>query len=249
MLSIITPTLNRLDLVQQMYGALQKATKVPYELLLVDNGSDGTGEWATGQGITVIKPPEPLTFAASNNLAVKQAKGDTLLLLNNDTIPEQGFLETMLGCLDKAHIVGAKLVYPNRLIQHAGVAFTADGLAYHLWRYASEFEPMACRDMFVPMITGACMLMRKGLYEALGGFDEGYVNGWEDTDFCLRAKEKGATILYCARATLVHLEGQTGHQDTNLPNAKRFDEQWLETNRLYEVLGMWNLRLRGGTIA
>ncbi len=243
MISIITATLNRKDLVEQMYEGLKAAGTQDYELILVDNGDDGTDAWAREQGIHVIKPEHPLTFAESNNIAVKEAQGEYLLLLNNDTIPLPGFLDAMMAGFAKGHIIGAKLLYPNELVQHAGVGFTNDGYPQHLWRWASREDQAVCHDAFVPAVTFACALIPMEMWRVLGGLNEQYVNGFEDIDFVLRAKELGAQAVYVANAELYHLESQTaGRKDNDKANTQQFKEQWVDTGRVHQVLGVWPIR-------
>lgn len=238
--SIIVPTLNRLDLVQQMFGALQDSGAEYEELILVDNGDDGTGTWANEQGIRVVKPEQPLTFAQSNNMAAKMATGDYLLLLNNDCLPLPGFLTAMAEGLNKAHIIGAKLLYSDDLVQHAGVGFTSDGYPQHLWRWASREDKAVTCDAFVPAVTFACALVPKNIWDTLLGLNENFVNGFEDIDFILRARERGAQVLYSADAELYHLESQTaGRKDNDARNTTLWHANWIDTGRVFRTLGVY----------
>ena len=153
-------------------------------------------------------------YAAVNNAAVQQACGDLVLLLNDDVVPPDGdWLQRMVAFLDvpvQADIVGARLLYGNGLVQHGGVTLGLANLCEHSFRLAARTDPgphgLALLDRQVSAVTAACMLVRRSLYNAVGGMDEAFAVALNDVDFCLRAGQVGARIVLAAQVTLVHYE-------------------------------------------
>lgn len=132
--------------------------------------------------------------------------GDPIIFLNDDTEPQAGWLG-MLDAFDNPEvgIVGCRLVYADGLIQHAGVYLACEGgtlTAYNV------HDDLPSRE--VEAVTGACLAIRRDLFDELDGFDEGYRNGYEDVDLCLRARAAGWKVWYVAEATVVHHESQSG---------------------------------------
>lgn len=240
--SIVVPFLNRKSFTQQLLVHLYRNTPRTYQLILVDDGSlrAQSDFFSTLAGVDFVSNPENLGFARSCNRGASLAKAPTLLFLNNDTIPCPGWLDGMLSCMDRhpnAGIVGGKLIYPeSNLIQHAGVAFDSFGLPYHQHRYTRSDSPLANRESFVPAVTGACMLTDTSLFRNLGGFDEQFVNGFEDTDYCLRAQAAGRDVIYCPVSELFHYESiSDGRVEPNQEQANRamFNTKWAAKIRLY----------------
>jgi GT2 family glycosyltransferase len=197
--SIIIPTLNRSDLLENCTACLST------EYVVVDEG---------------------LPFAEHCNIGASYVHGDILLFLNDDTEPQPGWLEPIQEAFDdpRVGIVGSRLIYPDGRIQHAGVYLAQPGV---LTAY-NELEDLPSRE--VEAVTGACLAIRKTLFNELDGFDEGYVNGYEDVDLCLRARAAGWTIRYVAESTVVHHESQSGaarwtHVHHNI---ERLQERWAE---------------------
>ncbi len=155
-------------------------------------------------------------YAAVNNAASQAATGELLLLLNDDVVPiAADWLRLMVAALAPdqgagADIVGARLLYGDRRVQHAGVIMGLGNLCEHAFRLseAGDFGPygIAALDRQVSAVTAACMLMRRALYRSLGGFDEAYEVALNDVDFCLRAGEIGARIRFAAGIELFHYE-------------------------------------------
>lgn len=123
--------------------------------------------------------------------------------------------------------MGARLLYPNGRAQHAGVAFNEQSIGYHIFNGFPADAPAVNRKRFMQCVTAACMLVKQELFAELGGFDEGYVNGFEDVDFCLRAGERGRRILYAPESVLIHFEETSeGRKDHDTPNIRRFLARW-----------------------
>ena len=162
---------------------------------------------------------ESFNFSAANNFAVSQSRGDLICLLNDDVAPMRAdWLAGMAGHLADPRMgaVGAKLYYPNRTIQHAGVIIGVAGLAAHANRMLAQGEPgyasRAILNQEVSAVTGACLLVRRNLYDALGGLDEAYPIAFNDVDFCLRIREAGYGIVFSAQTEMWHYESVSlGH--------------------------------------
>jgi GT2 family glycosyltransferase/MoaA/NifB/PqqE/SkfB family radical SAM enzyme/predicted Zn-dependent protease len=247
--SVIVPVFNKVEFTRDCIAALwDTSSDVPYELIVVDNGSeDGTAEYLrslSGKAV-VISNRENLGFAAACNQGARAARGDLLVFLNNDTVPRPGWLSALVGGAreDVADICGSRLLYPNGKVQHAGIAFHDQGDAYHVFRNLPGEHPAANRKRWMQCVTGACMLVRRDMFLELGGFDEGYRNGYEDVDFCLRAKERGLRTLYVPESVVVHYEEVTdGRKEHDKRNLERYLSRWkgrvdLDLVRLYEEEG------------
>jgi GT2 family glycosyltransferase len=235
--SIIIPVFNRKDLTRQCLLSLEgMGSPVPFEVVVVDNGStDGTAaELQSLQGrlhfsIQIIQLGENRGFAQGCNIGARAASRETLLFLNNDTKAAQDFLARPLALLDapKVGVVGLKLLYPDDLIQHAGVAFDAQKLGSHIYRFYPKDYPPANQTRAMQAVTGACLFVRKALFEKLGGFDEAYYNGQEDLDFCFKVRQAGYAVMYCPEASLYHLESQSeGRLNRAQQNRALFLSRW-----------------------
>ena len=235
--SIVIPAYNNLNLTLQAIKAVQDNTVYhDYEIILVDNASaDGTREhFENSTELFYIRNEQNLGFARANNQAAELASGEFLLLLNNDTIVQPGWLTYMIDSLEPdTGIVGARLIYADETIQHAGVAFgEGDHPPYHIYPGLPMRHPSVNRRREFNAITAACMLVRRQVYADLKGFNENYINCYEDVDFCLQARQNGWRIIYEPRALVVHLEGKSaGRQDKLLHSYLLLMERWRDTLR------------------
>ncbi len=206
-----------------------------HELIVVDNHStDDTPALLAEHPLAprVIRNDENKGFARACNQGAAAARGEFVLFLNNDTVPEPGWLAPMLDVLraePAVAAVGSRLLYPDsRLIQHAGVAIDALH-PFHLWWLFPADWPAANVPRDVLAVTAACMLVRGSVFEELGGFDERYRNGFEDVDFCLRLGEKRHRVAYCPHSVVLHYEsmseGRSLHDDENFA---LFCERWTD---------------------
>lgn len=234
MVSIIIPIYNKLDYTTRCIEslAINSGEATPYEIILVDNASsDGTPSYLQAlQGdVTVISNKTNLGFARACNQGARLAQGRHLLFLNNDTVPHPGWLDALVRGIDEdgADIVGARLLYPNGRIQHAGVAFDEQSIGYHIFNGFPADAPAVNRKRFMQCVTAACMLVKREVFQQLGGFDEGYRNGFEDVDLCLRAGASGKRILYTPESVLIHFEetseGRKTHEQQNI---QRYLARW-----------------------
>lgn len=232
--SIIIPTFNNLSLTRQCLNSIFGNTPQGlYEIIVVDNGStDGTPaflkkEEAAGS-LRAVFMPQNRGFAHGCNQGALAAKYPDLLFLNNDTIATSGWLTAMLTTAEKSEvgIVGAKLLYANNTIQHAGIGWI-NGVPDHPHRHAHPSAPEVSTPRELDMVTGACFLIHRDLFLQLAGFDEIYRNGVEDIDLCLRVRAAGRKVVYEPKAVVYHLEGQSvGRFNHVNENLKIFFGRW-----------------------
>ncbi|WP_447977038.1 glycosyltransferase [Candidatus Nitrospira bockiana] len=233
--SIIVPVFNKVDLTRQCLTHLAAATTgVEYEVIVVDNAStDDTRDFleTLGGDVRVLHNEENRGFAAACNQGASLARGTYLVFLNNDTIPLDGWLSPLVEEVERhpdVGAVGSKLLYADGTIQHAGVVFSRLFFSpFHVYRQFPADAPEVNRRREFQAVTAACMLVRRSLFESVGGFDEGYRNGFEDVDLCLKLREQGARIVYQPQSVLYHLESQTpGRKDHDRENALRLLRRW-----------------------
>ena len=232
--SIIIPTFNNLPLTQ---SCLESLTRIPsshtFEIIVVDNAStDGSLEFLREQEkdgrIRLVINSRNEGFACACNQGARDASGTLLLFLNNDTKVTTGWLNAMVHAARRPHVgvVGAKLLYADDHIQHAGIGFIND-IPDHPHRHASADAPEVSQFRELDMVTGACLLIQRGLFFKLAGFDEAYRNGVEDIDLCLRARAAGWKVVYEPRAVVYHLEGQSAGRFSHVSeNLRIFFERW-----------------------
>jgi GT2 family glycosyltransferase len=208
------------------------------EVVVVDDASaDETPALLAGYGeaIRVLRLEENVGFARACNAGAETARGELLVFLNNDVEPLPGWLSALRGYAGahrEAVAVGAKLLYPNGTVQHAGVAFGQDGYPHHLYAGFPGDHPAVNRARPLQAVTGACLLVRREAFAAAGGFDAGFLNSLEDVDLCLRLGEAGGEIHYCPEAALVHLESASrGRQDRFERSVALYRERWRERVR------------------
>ncbi|HZT11299.1 MAG TPA: glycosyltransferase family 2 protein [Candidatus Baltobacteraceae bacterium] len=222
--SIVIPVFNKAELTRQclltLPATIQEAGEG--EVIVVDNASsDNTPQMlAEFPWVRVIRNERNLGFAGANNQAARIARGRTLVLLNNDTEAKSGWLASMLGAAEQRGVgaVGARLLYPDGTIQHAGVVnypyrFGSIGFvpSHDMHQYKGDFA-YARQSRDLQMVTGACLATPRALYLELGGLDEGFWNGYEDIDYCLKVRDRGLRVVYQADAVLTHYESQSGVQ-------------------------------------
>ena len=200
------------------------------ELVLVDNASaDDTPDllrsWADRARVILLD--ENRNFSGGNNVGARVARGQVLVLLNNDTEVTTGALEHLAAqAMDNGvGIAGCRLLYPDGTIQHGGSAWfrCADGWVrpFHLFRHESGDLPAACATLDCDVVTGACIAIRRELFLLLGGLDESFVNGWEDVDLCVRARMAGHRVVYRGDIEVVHAEGATRGRSCDETNNER----------------------------
>lgn len=239
-ISIIMPLFNNLNYTQKAILSLIYNTTETFELILVDNAStDGTAAFLNQiansslspfcSQIKIISNSTNLGFAKANNQAAQIATGDYLLFLNNDTEVQPGWLYTLINILQKrprAAIAGSRLLYPDYSLQHAGVAF--DRMAVqHLYQHFSSDFPPALSENSLQAVTAACMLVKKEIFTALGGFDEEFINCFEDTDLCLKCIKAGYEVIYQPDSVVIHHESKSkGRKDHETAAGNLLGSRW-----------------------
>lgn len=234
LVSVIIPFKDKIAVTRVcITSIITKTTYSNYEILLVDNRSEllETAEYlkqfdnsAANPKIKVLHFDAPFNFSAINNYAVKHANGDFLVLLNNDTeVLTPDWIESMLEHAQRPEVgaVGAKLLYPNNTVQHAGVVIGVGGIANHAFsrKYKDDHGYFGQIDLIrnYSAVTAACVMIRKDLYLQMGGLDENNLAvSFNDVDFCLRLREKGYLIVYTPYAQLYHYESLSRGYDVNL---------------------------------
>jgi len=232
--SIVIPVYNRAALtIACLERILEHPPQCSYELIVVDDASsDDTGERLQrfGDAIRIVRHEQNAGFARSCNDGAAAGGGEFLVLLNNDTLPEPGWLDALVRHADAhpaAAVVGAKLLFPDGTVQHAGVTICQDLHPRHVYAGFPADHPAVSRSRQFQIVTGACALFRRGVFDALGGLDESYRNGYEDVDFCLRAGSHGHEVHYCHESVLMHLESASRDRSLdNDVNGRLYLERW-----------------------
>lgn len=238
--SIVIPVFNRAELTRACLRVLPAsiADAGEGETIVVDNAStDSTAAvLAEFPWVRVIRNERNLGFAAANNQGARIARGEFLVLLNNDTQPQPGWLRAMLAVAREPDVgaVGARLLFPNGTIQHAGVVVAAHPFgratlgAYHFAAGARADDPAVRERHDYQAVTGACLVTPRELYATLGGLDEAYWNGYEDVDYCFKVGARGLRVVYEPAAVVVHYESQSGAQRFRKVkwNVALLDDRW-----------------------
>lgn len=207
-------------------------TKEPYEFIFVDNGSeDGTSEYlGTFEGATIIFNSSNRGFSAGVNQGLAAAKGDYILLLNNDTVVTPNWLKELLGCFERDPDIGIAGPVSYRIPAFQRVPDDGPASLQELDAYAIRRKEMfSGRGVHSDKLTGYCMLISRQVVERIGGFDERFYPGnYEDDDFSIRARIAGYK-LWIAEDIFVHHEGQAtfrkmpfSYKRMSLLNAERF---------------------------
>jgi GT2 family glycosyltransferase len=234
--SIVIPVHNRATITRQCLDALlaEPDDGIDRQVVVVDDGStDMTPTLLDSYGdrIHVIRNETALGFAGACNAGVEAAASEFLVLLNNDTVPTSSWLLALVNYAIQhpaAAVVGAKLLYPNDTIQHAGVVIGLNSLPHHIYAGFPADHPATSVSRRFQIVTAACTLFRRGPWQELGGLDTAFLNGWEDVDYCLRAGEAGHEIHYCADSVAYHLESATRSlvSDAERANQGLFTSRW-----------------------
>ncbi len=215
-ISIIIPTRDKRKMLKKCLESIAKKTSYTnYEIVIVDNDSadPATREYLRQLPHKVVQFTGPFNFSRVNNFAAEHTTGKYLVFLNNDTEVISGeWLSAMLEFAQQPEIgiVGARLLYPNNTIQHAGVVLGLGGVAGHA---LTGFAANAAQHFGLSgsicnwsAVTAACMMMRREVFDLVGGFDENLSVSFNDVDLCLRVREKGFRIVYTPYAELYHHE-------------------------------------------
>ena len=230
--SVVIPAHGQARLTQACLRRLQASELQRTEIVVVEDGATGLELDDAGPlPVRHVRRAEQSGFAAACNAGAAAAQGRELVFLNNDTLPSEGWLDALSRCA-RDHpgtgIVGAKLLWPDDTVQHAGVVFDGDGNGLHLYEGFPARHPAVDKPRELQAVTAAAMLVLREAFEAVGGFDAGFVNGWEDVDLCLRAGEQGWKVRYAPDSVVYHLEGATRGREFegDAPNYVAFMERW-----------------------
>lgn len=241
LVSIIIPNKDHVeDLSRCVESIINLSTYDNYELIIVENNSE-TAEIRTyyeeisrHPRVQVVEYKGDFNYSKINNFGVQYAKGEYLLLLNNDTevITPDWMEELLMYALRKdVGVVGAKLYYPDKTIQHAGIVIglgahrTAGHTHYRIPEANVGYMGKLCYAQDVTAVTGACMMVSKALYEELGGLDESFTVALNDVDFCLRVREKGLLNIFTPFAELYHYESKSRGSDKKDDRAVRYQQE------------------------
>jgi GT2 family glycosyltransferase len=244
LVSVVIPTHDNLPYLRRCLRTLREHTRYkPYEIVLVDTDtrdrqtSDFYSKWERQGRVRCLRMQAPFNYSAANNMGASQARGDVLLFLNDDVEAlEAGWIEEMVRWALREPIgaVGATLLFPDGLIQHAGIVLGLGGIAGHVFRgmRAGERSPFGPSDVYrdVSAVTGACMMLRREVFERVGGFDMAFQLAYGDVDLCLRLSQAGYRNMVTPFARLVHHEGVSRGRKT--PRADRE----LAEHRFAEIL-------------
>jgi GT2 family glycosyltransferase len=237
LVSLIIPTHDRADLLSRCINGLLKRTEYPeIEVLIVDHESelpetfDLFEDLKLDPRVRIISCSGAFNYSAINNKAVAEARGSIVGLINNDIdVINSDWLSEMvsLAVLDKVGAVGAKLIYPNSRVQHGGVAVGVGGIANHFNHATPRWSPgYFGRNVLtssVSAVTGACLIVRKAVFEEVGGLNEKDLPvAFNDVDFCLKLRKKGYRNVWTPHAELYHYESASRGTDTTPGKLARF---------------------------
>lgn len=251
-ISIIIPNKDHEeDLRRCIESLLNVATYENFEIIVVENNSTSPEiknyykELENEANVKVVTYKGEFNYSAINNFGVSFATGEYILLLNNDTqVITPNFLEEMLMYAQREDVacVGAKLYYEDDTIQHAGVII---GLGAHRsaghghYRVSKEnlgYMGRLCYAQNVSAVTGACLMVRKEIYDRLSGLDEGFAVALNDVDFCLRARELGYLNVFTPFAELYHFESKSRGLDEAPAKAERYQKECDAFRARYKAL-------------
>ena len=238
--SVIVPVYNNLDYTLRcLYSLSRQETSFTYEVIVADDSSTDKSQETLSEiyGLKICRQDENLGFLKNCNQATKTAQGKYLVILNNDTEAQPDFIEELVSTLKdypEAGLVGAKLIYPNGVLQEAGGLIFEDASGWNIGRNGGADDPRYNFVREVDYCSGAGIAIERKLWEALGGFDLRYAPAYyEDTDLAFQVRNKGLKVVYNPFAVLIHHEGISSgtdmdsgvkkHQALNQPV---FRERW-----------------------
>jgi GT2 family glycosyltransferase len=245
LVSIIIPIRDKVSLLRQcIESIINKSSYQNFEIIVMNNNSeeeetyDYLKEIVMNQKIKVLDAPFPFNWSRLNNLGAKEALGAYYLFLNNDTeVVTNDWLENMLGYAQQSHVgvVGSKLLFPDHTIQHGGVYVDKEKVAWHaLYKLPNDVETVndqvynhthfLVRNFYA--LTGACMMIKRDIFEATGGFDEVLDVAFNDIDICLKVVQLGYYNVMTPNSTLYHYEKATRGQLHPEHNTNYFLEKW-----------------------
>jgi GT2 family glycosyltransferase len=240
--SIIVPVFNQYrTTVSCLKSVLDHTTSINYEVIVADDCSDDATQSIEDRvkNITVVRGEQNQGFLKNCNNAVTHASGEYVVLLNNDTNVQDGWLSALVDVMETrpdTGLVGPKLLFENGILQEAGGIIWQDASGWNYGRGQNPELPEFNYLRETDYISGACILFRKSIWDELGGFDERFYPAYyEDTDLAFQMREKGLKVMYQPASEVVHFEGVSNGSDLNsgikkhqLLNQKVFKEKWAE---------------------
>ncbi|MCD8021974.1 MAG: glycosyltransferase family 2 protein, partial [Lachnospiraceae bacterium] len=240
LVTILIPNKDMVDTLDTCVQSIFAKTDYPnYEILIVENNSENAATFAwyekmqqEHENLRVVTYEGGFNYSAINNLGVRHAHGEYILFLNNDTeVISPHWMREMLGYCqrDNTAAVGAKLYYPDDQVQHAGVVVGIGNFAGHVLagspRYADGYFGRLRAVQDISAVTAACMLVKRSVFESVGGFDEDFVVSLNDIDLCLRMREKGFLIVMDPNVELYHYESKSRGYETTPEKQERFKKE------------------------
>ncbi len=238
--SVVIPVYNQFGYTYNCLKAvLAHSGGTEYEIIVADDHStDHVAELEKiVDGITIIHNSENLNFLLNCNNAAKQVRGKYILFLNNDTQVQPGWLRPMVRLLEEDNrvgMVGAKLIYPEGILQEAGGILWKDGSAWNYGHMKNPSDPEFCYVKEADYVSGAAIIIRADLWKQIGGFDTSFVPAYyEDTDLAFEVRKRGYKVLFQPASIVVHFEGVSNGTDTStglkkyqVTNQNKFFEKW-----------------------
>ncbi len=242
--SIVIPVYNKISYtINCLDSILRCKGESSFEVIVVDDGStDNTLECLSLiPNIKVIVAGENMGFVSACNAGAEHATGEYLCFLNNDTLVTPSWLEQLVGTIrtdPTCGAVGARLVYPDGILQEAGAMLWRDGATRGYGRDDDPSKPEYCYLREVSYCSAACLLIPRNLFERLGGFDALFKPAYyEDVDLCMRIQELGYKVVYQPEATVIHLEFSSSSTERAVDlmrlNKGRFQSRWYRQLRFY----------------
>lgn len=272
LVSILIPNKDQKESLKKCLDSVfTKTTYTNYEVIIIENNSQEKETWEyyeelkQRERVKVITWKDGFNYSAINNFGVKEAKGEYLLFLNNDVeVINPRWMEEMIGNCQRKEvgIVGAKLYYPDDTIQHAGTIIGIGGIAGHAFlnlpRSRSGYLHKASLQMNLSAVTAACMMMKREVFELIGGFEEELAVAFNDVDLCLRCVQAGYLVVYHPRVELYHYESKSRGTEDSEEKIRRFQGEiefmrtrWIDLLKKGDpyynknlTLSKWNYSLR-----
>lgn len=251
LVSILIPNKDHTDDLDVCLNSFfERADYQNYEFIIIENNSVLPETFAYYEkiekehdNVKVVYWEAGFNYSAINNFGFKFAKGDYIMLLNNDVeLITPDIFQSMLGfCMrPEVGVVGAKLLYNDHTVQHAGVLVGAGGLADHVFKGIHEDDPgymgRAISSQDVSAVTAACLLVKRSIYEEVGGLEDEFQVAFNDVDFCLKVRKAGYLIVYDADVKLFHYESKSRGMEDTTERFIRFGNEMMLLNSKWDIL-------------
>lgn len=235
--SIIIPNKDHSEMLDKCLKSIEESTYKNYEIVIVENNSveEKTFDYyrkIQSDRIRIVYWEDEFNYSAINNYGVIHSKGEFILLLNNDVeVISRDWLEEMISHCQRPNvgIVGAKLYYPDHTIQHAGVIIGIGGVAGNVFagmpgKYTGYFHKASIQQD-LSAVTAACLMVKRSVYNEVGGLEERLKVAFNDVDFCLKVREKGYLVVYDPYVELYHYESKTRGTEDTREKVRRFQSE------------------------